>query len=299
MLKRYRQLYEGRFQTFLEYMDTPLKKALRINTLKTSHIKIGEVLEKKGFSFTSVGDNVGFEINDGPYAISSIPEHLYGHFYIQGVAEMSIAPQLKCEKGDAVWDMCAAPGGKTTHISQLIKNTGVILATDVSSQKLQALRNNVARLGCTNTLIVKADARDINLPSKFDKIMLDAPCTGSGIVRKDPSRKSSRTIEDINFMSSLQKGLLEKAVSSIKREGKILYATCSLEPEENEMVINWAIDSLPVKLLPLDKGVMSPAFTSPFGKKLNDEIALCGRIHPHVADSNGMFMALIKKTGTS
>lgn len=297
MHERYKQLFGAELDTFLSTIDRPLDTTLRVNTLKTDHDALAARLRKKGVSLESI-DSVGMRVIDAPFSMASTPEHLFGLFYLQGAAEMAVAPQLACARHESVWDMCAAPGGKTTHISQLMENTGVVVATDVSSSKLQALKNNVARMGCHDTIIFQSDARTFTPSMKFDRVLLDAPCTGSGIMRRDPTRKTSRGPEDIAFMHALQKGLLEKAIASVEPGGIIIYATCSLEPEENEKVIDWALRTQPVTTLPLlpSHAVISPAFEAPFGKKLNEGVARCGRIHPHTNDSNGMFIARLALT---
>jgi NOL1/NOP2/sun family putative RNA methylase len=193
--------------------------------------------------------------------------------------------------------MCAAPGGKTTQMAEHMANTGAILATDVSLGKLMALKNNLARMGVVNTIVLRQDARKIKSSARFDKILLDAPCTGSGIIRKDPSRKDSRSLKDISFMSSVQKGLIQKAVMMLKDTGVMVYSTCSLEPEENEILIDWAIRNLPLEVLPYSDSFLeiSPGLTCPFGKELDSQVQRCGRIHPHINDTNGMFFAILRK----
>lgn len=296
MYERYKELYGAELDSFLSAIDRPLDTTLRVNTLKTSLNALSAHLRRRGVSLEFI-DTVGMRIIDSPFSLASTPEHLFGHFYLQGAAEMAVAPQLACARNESVWDMCAAPGGKTTHVCQLMGNTGVVVATDVSSSKLQALKNNVARMGCRDTIIIQTDARTFTPSTKFDKVLLDAPCTGSGVMRKDPTRKTSRGQEDIAFMQALQKGLIEKAIASVRPGGTVVYATCSLEPEENEKVIDWALRTQPVKTEPLlaSHAVISPAFTAPFGKRLNEGVSLCGRIHPHTNDSNGMFIARLTR----
>ena len=176
-------------------------------------------------------------------------------------------------------------------------STGAILATDVSREKLSALTNNVARMGCTNTIIMSADARHWHAPRPPEYILLDAPCTGSGTMRKDPSRRYSRTMKDVMFMQGIQKGLMSQAARELCDGGRLLYATCSLEPEENECVVDWALHSLPLEILPLGDSFveLSPGYTEPLGMQLSESVGMTRRIHPHRNNSNGMFMALFKK----
>lgn len=296
--ERYRELYGSDFQSFLEVMDREPRESIRANSLVTKPGTLAQDLRKKGFVIDEKKEAPFLISRGGPFPLASTSEFLQGKFYIQGLAEMAVVPQMDCRAGEANWDMCAAPGGKTTQMAEHMENSGAILATDVSQEKLRALKNNLARLGVTNTIVIREDARRLEAPLKFNKILLDVPCTGSGIIRKDPSRKSSRSIKDVTFMSAIQKGLLQRSVKMLEDSGTLVYSTCSLEPEENEILIDWAISSLPLELSAPKKSFLkiSPGFTDPFGKELDGSISKCGRIHPHLNDSNGMFFAILKKT---
>ncbi len=299
--ERYESLYEADMGAFLSCMDRPLAPCVRVNTLRSTATDLFAQFDRDGIAYEEFGNGVGARVTDSPFSLSSMPSHLMGHFYLQGLAEMAVAPQLSPEPGSLVWDMCAAPGGKTTHLSQLMGNTGAILATDVSHDKISALCNNVARMGCINTVTVAADARAWRPPRHPDAILLDAPCTGSGTMRKDPTRKHSRTYQDVMFMQGIQKGLITQAARELKEGGRLLYATCSLEPEENECVVDWALKSLPLSIRPLAPTFVkiSPGYSSPLGMRLSTSVELSGRVHPHKNDSNGMFMALFERQGNS
>lgn len=295
--ERYSDLYGDEINSFLDTMDRKLPLSFRVNTLKTTPFELVDSLTGKGFEIFQYGDGRYVRVSKGPFSLASTTEHLQGLFYLQGIAEMAIVPHMGLGRGELVWDMCAAPGGKTSQIAEHMENTGTVLASDVSAEKIKALKNNMARLGVTNSVVIKKDARKMVSETQFDKVLLDAPCTGSGIIRKDPSRKRSRTMKDIVFMQSIQKGMARKAVNILKEGGTLLYSTCSLEPEENEMVIDWALKNLPVDLAPLEKGFIdiSPGFVNPLGQELDPRMSLCGRIHPHVNDTNGMFLAKLIK----
>jgi NOL1/NOP2/sun family putative RNA methylase len=292
-IARYATLFKDDIKKFLEANEKEPREYIRVNTLKISPYTLKTRLQKRGVHLREV--EPGFLIEDTPFSVSSTPEYLLGYFYIQGIAEMQIAPLV--EPKNTVLDMCAAPGGKTTHLAQLMRNKGVIIALDVNKNKIKALKSHVHRLGVKNTIIYLKSA--LNFTFKTNRILLDAPCTGSGIIRKDPTRKYSRDSSDITFCSQLQKDLLKKGIENLKQNGILVYSTCSLEPEENEMVINWALDKFPVALEPVSFSVnYVPAvngFVAPFGTFLKEEIALCKRVLPHVHDSNGMFVAKLRK----
>ena len=294
-IKRYMDLFGDDIEAFLKANETEPRTYLRVNTLKISSNKLKRRLQKKGVSLQEVGG--ALLVKESPFSLSSTPEYLLGYFYIQGIAEMQIAPLLNPE--ESVIDMCAAPGGKTTHLAQIMGNKGFIIALDVNNNKIKALKANINRLGVTNTIVYCMSA--LHFTYKSERILLDAPCTGSGIIRKDPTRKYSRDSADIDFCSRLQKDLLKKGVENLKHNGILLYSTCSLEPEENEMVIDWALKNLPVEIEPIDFSVnYTPAvkgFRNPFGTNLHRDVVYCRRTLPHVHDCNGMFVAKLRRKG--
>jgi NOL1/NOP2/sun family putative RNA methylase len=293
ILERYSELFGEDMELFLKANEAEPRTYIRCNTLKVSPFELEQRLLKRGVRLREVEQ--GFLIEEAPFSVSSTPEYLLGYFYIQGIAEMQIAPLLHPE--DVVIDMCAAPGGKTTHLAQFMRNTGVILALDVNKEKIKALKANIQRMGVTNTIVYAVSALDFSY--RCSRILLDAPCTGSGIIRKDPTRKYSRDSTDIAFCSGLQKKLLKKGVDNLMAEGVLLYSTCSLEPEENEVIIDWALSELPVHVEPVHFTVNGvPAvegFTHAFGITLHEDIRKCRRTFPHVHDSNGMFVARLRK----
>lgn len=293
-MARYADLFKDDLKKFLKANEKDPREYIRVNTLKISSHALQTRLQKRGVHLRQV--EPGFLIEDAPFSISSTPEYLLGYFYIQGIAEMQIAPLVNPK--NTVLDMCAAPGGKTTHLAQLMKNNGVIIALDVNRNKIKGLKSHLHRLGIKNTIIYVRSA--LNFTYKINRILLDAPCTGSGIIRKDPTRKYSRDSSDIAFCSQLQKDLLKKGIENLEEGGVLVYSTCSVEPEENEMVIDWALEEFSVTLEPVEFSVnYVPAvngFVSPFGTFLKEKIALCKRVLPHVHDSNGMFVAKLRKT---
>jgi len=299
-LKRYNEMFGDKLPLFLEANEVQNKDSIRINTIKISREELYERLTKNGFVIKEIND-FGYIIEESKFAISSTQENLLGHCYIQGVAEMHVAPILSPDKNDFVVDMCAAPGGKTTHLSAIMKNEGTIYAFDVNKRRLSALKNNISRLGCMNIAVFNLDGLEISkLKNKPDKILLDAPCTGSGIMRKDSLRKSLKSTHDIIFLSEIQKKLLKAAIENLNTGGTLLYTTCSLEPEENEFVVQWALDNFNIRLLNINTEIggipLQSGFTEIFNRKLSDEIKLCKRSFPHVHNTNGLFMAKIIKS---
>ena len=202
---------------------------------------------------------------------------------------------LNPKKGEYVLDMCAAPGSKTTHFCQLMENEGVIVALDSNLARMDALQNNIERMGCENILIYRKDAEFADdLEIEFDKISLDAPCSGNFMIEEGWFEK--RTLEDIQALAKKQKKMIATAIEILKSEGILVYSTCSLEPEENEMVIDWMLKKYSnVNLEKIEATIGDPGLTNVFGKELNSGIKKCKRLWPHKTETQGFFLAKIRK----
>ena len=234
---------------------------------------------------------------ESEFSLASTTEYALGHFYLQEAASLIPALILNPNKTDIVLDMCSAPGSKTSQLSQLMNNKGVIFAFDDSSGRLKALRSNLLRCGCKNVIVYTKDARfisDYNI--KYDKILLDVPCSGNFAI--DPEFFEKRTLFSFKDRAILQKELLRAAHKVLKKGGNLIYSTCSLEPEENEEVIDWflrkyediSIEKIEIKIPKSSKGLIKV-----FGKDLNSELEKCMRIWPD-SGMQGFFVAkLVKK----
>ncbi|WP_456443701.1 NOL1/NOP2/sun family putative RNA methylase [Thermococcus sp.] len=293
--ERYYQLWGERALKIAEAMERPLPRCFRVNTLRIEVPKLTKLLNKKGFQFRRVPwAREGFCLTREPFSITSTPEYLSGLLYIQEASSMYPPVALGPKPGETVADMAAAPGGKTSYMAQLMENEGIIYAFDVGEERLKETRLNLSRLGVTNTVLIHSSSLHIDeLGAEFDKILLDAPCTGSGTIHKNPERKANRTMEDVKFCQNLQMKLLEKGLSVLRKGGTLVYSTCSLEPEENEFVIQWVLDNFDVELLPLRYG--EPALTKPFGIELSEEIKKARRFYPDRHGTSGFFVAKIRK----
>jgi 25S rRNA (cytosine2870-C5)-methyltransferase len=196
--------------------------------------------------------------------------------------------------------MSAAPGGKTTYIAQLMKNSGCLIANDLKAQRQKATVANLHRLGVKNTVVCNYDGRKINTNMKgFDRVLLDAPCSGLGVISRDQSVKVQRTVKDIQRISHLQKELLRAAVDAVDPNsptgGYIVYSTCSISTEENEQVVNFILQRRFVKLVDTGLEVGKPGFTRHKERRFHPSLALTRRFYPHVHNMDGFYVAKFKK----
>ena len=200
----------------MEYNNRPPKIHLRINTLKTDKIDLPE--NPQG-------------------SIKNLPGYKEGYWVVQGESSSMVAPILDPQPGEKILDLCAAPGSKTTHIAALMGDKGEITAVDISPKRLERIKENCERLGIKSVKIVAGDAAEIKFKQEFDRILVDAPCSNTGVFNKRPDARWNRKPEDINNLADLQLKILNNAATMLKSGGVLVYSTCSIEPEEDQDVI--------------------------------------------------------------
>jgi NOL1/NOP2/sun family putative RNA methylase len=299
MIDRYIQ-FLGLEQTkqFLIANEKPLKPSIRVNTLKITVDRLKDRLENKGFQLElSKWFSYAFIVNSAPYNLGATHEFLQGYYYLQNIASMLPASILNPNSNDVVIDMCAAPGSKATHLAQIMKNGGILILIDFNLKRIPALAINLRRLGITNSIVMNYNSTDLsNLNLKADKILLDVPCTGEGLIRQDPKRKRSKKLNDIEKMAQIQKSLLKSGLNALKVGGKLLYSTCSIAPEENELVINDILHNMQdYRIIELPDQYGVNGLTEIYGKELNNELKFSQRLYPHLHDTIGFFFCLIKR----
>ncbi len=305
----YRSRYYGILgkenKEFLRYCSLPLRKSIRINTLKASVKDVKKRLENKGFSLERVPWTTnGFWVSKKTTeeALGNTEEHFLGYFYIQEASSMIPPIVLDPKPEDVVLDMSAAPGSKTTQMSEMMKNKGVIIANDSNFNRLKALKFNIEKGGNLNVVITNKDGRKFHKTNlMFDKILLDAPCSSEGTIRKDWKVLSRWNESLVRSLSKLQKRLILSAFDSLKENGVMVYSTCTLSPEENEEVIDFLLknregvilEEIKVEGLKHREGI-----TSWESKEYSSEVKKCARIWPQDNDSEGFFICRIKKLRT-
>jgi 16S rRNA (cytosine967-C5)-methyltransferase len=214
---------------------------IRVNALRTTRDKLAARLTESGCAVTPTRISPAGLILDTSGSVADLPWFRDGLFYVEDEAAQLVAPILDPQPGESVLDACAAPGGKATHLAALMQNRGTIVATDKSAARLSLLEDNCRRLGIGIVRTVKADAaaslsKDLGGP--FDRILVDAPCSGLGVLRRHPEGKWRKDAHALAQHRTLQRRLLDQAADRLRPGGVLVYSTCSSEPEENEQVID-------------------------------------------------------------
>lgn len=298
-VEKYKRILGKEIEKFLQFSSKPLVHTIRVNTLKISTQKLIKRLENKGWEFQQVPwYEDGFWVIKPEYNLGNTLEHALGYFYVQEAASMLPPLVLEPKQNEIILDLCASPGSKTTQMAQLMKNTGVIIANDIK-ERINPLVANLQRCGVINTIVTRMDGRFFSkVQQRFDKVLVDAPCSGTGAIRKDHSIAKMWNPNMVRGLSRLQKSLLLAGFDSLTESGILVYSTCSLEPEENEEVIdfllqqreNATLEKIEVKNIKLRKALKRWE-----NKKYDKSIHKCVRIYPQDNDTEGFFIAKVRK----
>ena len=287
---------------FMEASDSQKVLTIRANSLKTKRRELAKNLISRGVNLDPLAEwsKVGLKIYSSTVPIGATPEYLSGQYMLQSPSSFLPVLALNPLPGEKILDMCASPGGKTTYIGQLMKNEGLLVANDLKKERIKSLFFNIHRLGIKNSIITNYDGREFaKLYNKFDRVLLDAPCSGLGVISKDKSVKMNRTYKEILNNSRLQKELILAAIDSCnakgKGEGSIVYSTCTISVEENEWVIDYALKHRYVKCIETGLEIGEPGFVQFREKHFHPSIANTRRIYPHIHEIDGFFIAKLKK----
>lgn len=288
---------------FMEASDSARPLTIRANTLKTRRRELAQALISRGMNVDPIDkwSKVGLVVYDSQVPVGATPEYLGGYYMIQSASSFLPVVALAPREGEKVVDIAAAPGGKTTYIGAALKNTGVLVANDLKRDRIKSLVANVHRLGLQNTVVCNHDGKDIPkvFGNCFDRALLDAPCSGTGIISHDPAVKTNRRKDDVEKTSKLQKELILAAIDAVNHKSKtggyIVYSTCSVLVEENEAVVDYALKNRHVKVVETGISFGMNGFTCMKAKRFHPDVALCKRIYPHVHNLDGFFVCKLKK----
>ena len=290
---------------FFEANEKPRPVVIRTNTLRTQRRDLAQALINRGVTLEPVGkwSKVGLQIFDSNVPIGATPEYVAGHYILQAASSFLPVMALAPKENERVLDMAAAPGGKTTYVAALMRNTGMVVANDPNKDRAKSLVANVYRLGAQNVMVSNHDAREFPkaLGLLFDRVLLDAPCSGTGVISKDPNVKTNKTERDFMLLPHMQKQLILAAIDSVRFDGKgeggvVVYSTCSVTVEENEQVVQYALNKRPnVRLVETGLAFGKEGFTKFRGKRFDPTMSLTRRYYPHTYNVDGFFVAKLRK----
>ena len=286
------------YEDFLAGFERPRHFGLRVNTAK---ISVEEFVKLVPFHLTPVPwveNGFYYEEEDAP---TRHPYYFAGLYYIQEPSAMTTASRLPVEPGDRVLDLCAAPGGKATELGARLVGEGVLVANDISASRVKALLKNIEIMGIPNSFLLNEVPAKIaeQFQEYFDKILVDAPCSGEGMFRKNPEAARVWTEKKPLECAKMQREIVKQAIAMLKQGGKMIYSTCTFSPEENEQIIAWILQDFPQMHLIAMRGYEGFAQGRPDLADGNPELTKCVRIWPHRMDGEGHFVALLQKGETT
>jgi NOL1/NOP2/sun family putative RNA methylase len=293
--KRMRQMLGDEFEAYLDSYQDTRQYGLRINPMKITK----EDMEScEAFHFSRIpwaANGYFYQENDQP---ARHPYYAAGVYYLQEPSAMTPAARLPVIPGDRVLDLCAAPGGKATALGAALSGQGVLVANDISNSRAKALLKNIELFGIPNAFVTNEVPGKLaeSFAGFFDKVLVDAPCSGEGMFRKDPAVMKTWDEERPIYFAKLQKDILKNAVKMLRPGGLLLYSTCTFAPVENEGSISWILENSPgLELVPIET-YEGFAPGNPLWGNGDPALSKCVRIWPHKMQGEGHFLALLKKS---
>ena len=293
------------FEEFNKIIHEKPVNSIRCNTTKISPEVLKQKLENKGWKinqpFPTHPEVMIITSELEPGELGSCLEHLSGLYYVQEISSMLPVFALEPRPGELVLDLCAAPGSKTTQMSARMENQGAIIANDRDLGRIKILSTNLERCGCMNVLATRHDGVILceklqKLGMKFDKILLDVPCSGEGTTRSSPKTFIIWNPKIINKVSRLQRKLAASVMPLLKDGGELLYSTCTYAPEENEKSVDFLIREFGMEVQEINLPLKCrPGITEWQDEKFNDQVIKACRVYPQDNDTEGFFVCKLKK----
>lgn len=298
-VEKMKKLLEDEFQEFINSYEHDSCLGLRVNTLK---VTIEDFLRLSSFSLSPIAwasEGFYYDKNDKP---GKHPYHEAGLYYIQEPSAMAVVEYLKPNPGEKVLDLCAAPGGKTTQIAAKMKQQGLLVANEIVSSRAKVLSQNVERMGITNAVVLNEKPERLvdRFETFFDRILVDAPCSGEGMFRKDPDVCKEWSLAQVDACSRRQLHILDCASQMLKPGGRLVYSTCTFSPEENEQVIQTFVNKH--SEFEIERVDVLSGFESGRREWADDgdsQVERTIRIWPHRTKGEGHFIAVLRKTDGS
>lgn len=307
---RMRRLLGEEYEEYLRCYSNPHYGGIRVNTLKLTPEEFERICPFTIKRIPWVANGYYYDTKEQP---ARHPYYYSGLYYIQEPSAMTPASLLPIEPGDKVLDICAAPGGKSTELGAKLRGEGLLVSNDISNSRAKALLKNIELFGIRNALVLSEAPNKLNdyFPEYFDKILIDAPCSGEGMFRKSPSIMKNWEQYGVDYYNKLQKEIILFAANMLKPGGTMLYSTCTFSPEENEGTISYLLDQYPefevINAIPDEEtqkslGLSYEGFD--FGKPEwvengREELKHTIRLWPHKLNGEGHFIALLHKKNNS
>lgn len=291
--ERMKLMLKDEYEDYLESLNRGIIKGIRVNTLKVG------IEEFKGICPFELKEPIpweqrGFYIDEEKPGRH--PYHQAGLYYIQEPSAMAVVPCLGIQPGEKVLDLCAAPGGKSTQAAAYLNSSGLLVSNEIEPKRARVLSENIERMGIKNAVVTNNSPKELEavFPAFFDRIIVDAPCSGEGMFKKEDAAAADWSIENVAGCSERQKEILESAASMLKAEGHLVYSTCTFSIEENEGVIDCFLKShSEFELININKKY---GFVDGLFKYFdNKELSKTARLFPHKLKGEGHFIALLRK----
>jgi len=293
---------------FFDISYTKCPSSIRCNTLKISVNELKKRLEDYGWKIRQPFDEfpeviiIGSKLEPGE--LGKTKEHLLGYYYVQEISSMLPMLALRPKPGEIILDLCASPGSKTTQAAAMMNNEGTIIANEVNMGRIGILNSNLERCGVMNTIVTRKEGVALcerflkKSQMRFDKILVDAPCSGEGTLRKSPKTFEMWNLNMIKKLAGVQKQLAVAALKILKVGGEMIYSTCTLAPEEDEMIVDYLVKNFDVEIEQIKLQLKFRCGVTEWGdSKMDKSVKNCLRLYPQDNDTDGFFVAKIKKLG--